>query len=83
MKKVQVKPSVAFAFPKCVTLNEQGNTIALTGGEFTEDVEGTATKPPQRRTIKAATQADLIYLFKKGHPFLEEVEDTAKEVKNG
>jgi hypothetical protein len=59
-------------FPVSISLNEAGKPVNLMGTDVTVEMPGTADAPPTKRTAKAATQADLAYLFKQGHPFIIE-----------
>lgn len=70
--KYEVKQEIVSAFPISITLNEAGKPVNLMGVDVTVDVAGTAEAPPTKRVVKAATQADLAFLFKQGHPFIIE-----------
>jgi len=73
MGKVQLKEGIAEKFVQSVTIIG-GKAVAIIGGPIVKEIQGDGTKPPQTRTIPAATQSELQFLFKEGHPFLEEVE---------
>ena len=71
MAKYEVNPAVAANNPiSLVTLNEQRKPVNLYGVEVVVDVAGDAQKPPTKRTVKGATQADLEYLFNSGNPLI-------------
>ena len=57
-----------------VTINETGNSVSLTGSDVVVNLPGTPISPPTTRISKAATQADLRWIFENGNPLLEEVD---------
>jgi|688.fasta_scaffold1151155_2 hypothetical protein len=75
--KYEVKQEVLAMFPVSISLNEAGKPVNLMGTDVTVEMSGTADAPPTKRTARAATQADLAYLFKQGHPFI--IESAAAE----
>lgn len=76
--KYQLFPHIAERHPVLITLNEKRQPVNLHGVEATVEVEATGDKPPSKRTVKGATQSDLAYLFRNGHPFIIEVQETGK-----
>ena len=75
--KYEVKQEVLSMYPVSITINEAGKPVNLMGTDVTVEVAGTADAPPTKRVAKAATQADLAYFFKQGHPFI--IESAAPE----
>lgn len=73
--KYEIKAEIAEKYPVLVTLNESGVPVNLMGVDISVDVPGNGEAPPKTRKAKAATQADLAYLYKSGHPFIIEVKD--------
>jgi hypothetical protein len=76
--KYELKADAAERHPVLVTLNEKKQPVNLHGVDVTVDVPATAEKPASKRVAKGATQADLAYLYRKGHPFIIEVQETGK-----
>lgn len=76
--KYKVLPHIAEKHPVLITLNEKRQPVNLHGVDATVEVEATAEKPASKRTVKGATQADLAFFFKNGHPFITEVQEVGK-----
>lgn len=70
-----VKQEILEQYPELVTLNEAGKPVNLAGKRIEKEMPGNAENAPKKRVVEAATQKDLEYLFKQGHPFIIQVQD--------
>jgi hypothetical protein len=79
MATYKVNDKFAAKYPNAVTLVD-GVGVAICGKDLEIETPGTAQRPPSKRVIKAATQAQLKYLYDtEKHPAIEVVtEPTAK-----
>lgn len=66
----EIKQEVLSIHPQSIDLNEAGKPVNLMGFDVTVEIAGTADAPPTKRTAKGATQEDLAFFFRKGHPFV-------------
>lgn len=76
--KYEIKAEIADKHPVLITLNEQRKPVNLYGVDAVVEVPGNGEAPPTKRTVKGATQADLAYLFKNGHPFIIQAQEAGK-----
>ena len=58
----RIKPKFKEQHPNAVTL-VNGVGVVLADGDLTVEIPGTLSAPPRVRQYRAATQADLAYLF--------------------
>lgn len=73
-KKIIVQPQ---QLKKVMATQVSGRTVNIgSGGAFKITKPASKGKPEYEVEIPAATQQDLQHLFKQGHPFLMEVDDT-------
>ena len=79
MATYKVNDKFAAKYPNAVTLVD-GVGVAICGKDIEIETPGTAQRPPSKRVIKAATQAQLKYLYDaEKHPAIEVVtEPTTK-----
>lgn len=72
-KLYRVKPQYTDRGQTPVTL-AGGVLVSLALADVHADIEGTEKHPPQKRTAKMATQAQLKVLFDEGHEMIEQYE---------
>ena len=80
--KAQLKQHVANMYPQLVTLNKDGIPVSLTGTEVVRTIAATANAPEKVAKVRPATEAEMMWLYNSGNPFLElvnEVEKTEKK----
>lgn len=71
MKKIQVKAGIE---NPGVTIYNGTIPVSLNGFDIIREIPGDGQKPPVTRTVKAATQEQLRWLYNEGNPLLEEIE---------
>ena len=76
MARYQIKEIVLRKVSAATTL-VNGEAVELIRGAYTAEIP-TAAGPPIKRSVRAATQADLEILYNQGHPFVEKIEEEKK-----
>ena len=75
MATYKVNEKFAAKYPNAVTLVD-GVGVAICGKDIEIEIPGTAQRPPSKRVIKAATQAQLKHLYDvENNPHIEVVTD--------
>lgn len=78
MQKFRVNQIFAGKYPNAIT-QVNGVRVALCGNDIQVEKPGTDAKAPEKFTVKAATQAQLKYLYEvEKHPAIEAYEEKEK-----